>query len=328
MLIRDVADAPGAVAWVAPSGAAESSWVDGVQSHLRMLDPDWRVEAVDLEAWGAGKWEAVVAVDERVGVVLARGNDLIAVVDKSRDQMLFEPVFRASTLLEISVRGTGIRSKGKGQEQASKEPLLNVRLGRMRSQRYEELLRERFQELWGEQEGPAPAGEFPDVGRISYKTIRQSRLVQISAESPDPKVAALSANAAAEAALLYFMEENQKQIEAAVEWLEGVADTQKQELNKQNGALQAYRAEFQPEEGDVRLNKLKRERAAAAASLHGTLARIEQARLAADENTASLKLVERAVVPTVTVRRLLPGIAGVLVRTQGENGTEYEWVTP
>jgi capsular exopolysaccharide synthesis family protein len=55
-------------------------------------------------------------------------------------------------------------------------------------------------------------------------------------------------------------------------------------------------------ERKTRLGTLERARDAADQSFRGILTRIEEARMAADENTATVKVVERAVVPTRPVR--------------------------
>lgn len=60
--------------------------------------------------------------------------------------------------------------------------------------------------------------------------------------------------------------------------------------------------EFQIVERRTRLSALERERDASDQTYRGILNRIQEARLAADENTATLKIVERASVPTDPVK--------------------------
>lgn len=154
-----------------------------------------------------------------------------------------ERVYRSRALIEMSVRGPRILTDVVQQDFGKTEEVFNTRLGRLRGTRFGVLAEERFLSLWDAHGRPTTEEDRPDFGRISYNMMRQSRLVQISAESNDPLVAAISANAAAEAASTFFQEENRDLSDAAVQWLNRQADVQKTQLNQTEDALLAFRSE-------------------------------------------------------------------------------------
>ena len=78
------------------------------------------------------------------------------------------------------------------------------------------------------------------------------------------------------------------------------ADTLRNKQNEQSRLDSAL--EIQIVERRTRLAALERERDAADQSYRGILTRIQDARLAADENTATIKIVERASLPTEPIR--------------------------
>jgi len=154
-----------------------------------------------------------------------------------------ERVYRARALVEMSVRGPRILNTVYQEEYGKSEEVFNTRLGRLRGNRFEVLAKERFLLLWDAHGTPTATEDQPNPGRISYNMMRQSRLVQISAESSNPRVAAISANAAAEAAETFFQEENRALSDSAVQWLNRQADVQKTQLNATEDALLAFRSE-------------------------------------------------------------------------------------
>lgn len=76
--------------------------------------------------------------------------------------------------------------------------------------------------------------------------------------------------------------------------------TLRQKMDEQSQS--AVRLEMQIVEHRTRLGTLERERDAADQSFRGILTRIQEARTAADENTATVKIVELAVVPLKPIR--------------------------
>lgn len=154
-----------------------------------------------------------------------------------------ERVYRSRALIEMSVRGNRILNNPMQIETGKSEEVFNTRLGRLRGSRFGVLAEERFNLLWDAHGTPLPGNERPDFGRISYDMMRQSRLVRISAQSGDPIVAALSANAAAEAAERFFQEENKDLSDSAVQWLYRQADVQKTQLDATEDKLLAFRSE-------------------------------------------------------------------------------------
>jgi len=154
-----------------------------------------------------------------------------------------ERVFRSTALIEMSVRGSQIMPGVVTQDLGRSEEVFNTRLGRLRGLRFEMLASERFNLMWDVHGNPTAADKEPDFGKISYNMMRQSRLVQITAESNDPTVAAISANAAAEAAEEFFEEENRQLSDAAVQWLNRQAAVQKDQLTLTDDALLDFRKE-------------------------------------------------------------------------------------
>ena len=154
-----------------------------------------------------------------------------------------ERVYRSQALIEMSVRGDRILRDVVQQDFGKTEEVFNTRLGRLRGTRFGILAEDRFLALWEAHGRPVPEEERPGFGEISYNMMRQSRLVEISAESPDPLAAAISANAAAEAASTFFQEENRDLSDSAVQWLNRQVDVQKTQLNQTEDALLAFRSE-------------------------------------------------------------------------------------
>ena len=154
-----------------------------------------------------------------------------------------ERVYRSTALIEMSVRGSKIMSGVVNQEYGKSEEVFNTRLGRLRGNFFNMKADERFKELWDAFGKPMSTEEQPKFGRINYNMMRQSRLVQITGEANDPLVAAISANAAAEAAQAFFEEENRQLSDAAVEWLNRSAAVQKVQLTQTENALLDFRTE-------------------------------------------------------------------------------------
>lgn len=154
-----------------------------------------------------------------------------------------ERVYQSTALIEMSVRAPRILGDVVRMDVGRSEEVFNTRLGRLRGVRFGVLAEERFISQWNALAPPTPGAEIPSFASISYNMMRQSRLVQIQARASDPLVAAISANAAAEAAEAFFQQENREMTDAAVEWLNRQADSQKQQLTRTESALLAFRTE-------------------------------------------------------------------------------------
>jgi len=154
-----------------------------------------------------------------------------------------ERVYQSTALIEMSIRAPRILGDVVRQDLGRSEEVFNTRLGRLRGNRFAVLAEERFNLLWDAHGRPVAGEDRPEFARISYNMMRQSRLVQIQARGSDPLVAAISANAAAEAAEAFFQQENRELSDAAVEWLDRQADVQKAQVNRTEDALLAFRTE-------------------------------------------------------------------------------------
>jgi succinoglycan biosynthesis transport protein ExoP len=154
-----------------------------------------------------------------------------------------ERIYQSTALIEMSIRAPRILGDVVRQDLGRSEEVFNTRLGRLRGNRFAVLAEERFRLLWDAHGRPVAGEERPSFGNISYNLVRQSRLVQIQARASDPLVAAISANAAAEAAEAFFQQENRELSDAAVEWLHRQADVQKAQVDRIEATLLAFRTE-------------------------------------------------------------------------------------
>lgn len=153
-----------------------------------------------------------------------------------------ERVYQSVALMEMSVRPPRVFSEVVRAEMGRTEEVFNTRLGRLRGDRFGQIAMERFHLLWDARGRP---GEEARFAQMSYSMMRQSRLVQIQARASDPLVAAISANAAAEAAEEFFQQENRAMSDAAVEWLHRQAEMQKNVLTRAEDVLLSFRTENQ-----------------------------------------------------------------------------------
>jgi polysaccharide biosynthesis transport protein len=151
--------------------------------------------------------------------------------------------YRSTALIEMSVRGATIMDGVVNQEYGKSEEVFNTRLGRLRGNFFNMMADKRFKEMWDAFGKPMATEDRPEFGKISYSMIRLSRLVEITGEANNPMVAAISANAAAEAAQAFFEDENRQMSDAAVEWLLRSAAIQKEQLTQTENALLDFRTE-------------------------------------------------------------------------------------
>ncbi|MCC5849793.1 MAG: AAA family ATPase [Verrucomicrobia bacterium] len=156
-----------------------------------------------------------------------------------------ERVYQATALIEMSVRPPRVLSDVVRQEMGRSEEVFNTRLGRLRGERFRLIAAEQFALLWDARGTPTAHADRPRFASLSYNMMRSSRLVQFQARASDPTVAAISANAAAEAAEAFFQEENRAMSDAAVEYLNRQASIQKDQLTRTEDALLAFRRENQ-----------------------------------------------------------------------------------
>jgi capsular exopolysaccharide synthesis family protein len=155
-----------------------------------------------------------------------------------------ERVYRSSALIQMSVRGTRIIGDVVSQDLGGPSEVFNTRLARLRGPRFRILAEKNFIELWdANASSPTPESERPNFGSISYNMVGQSQLARFTGVSNNPKVAAISANAAAMAAESFFQAENRALSDGAVEWLNRQADVQNTQLAHTEDVLLAFRTE-------------------------------------------------------------------------------------
>lgn len=153
------------------------------------------------------------------------------------------PVYEASAIIEMNIRPARVLADVVRVDTGRTEEVFNTRLGRLRGVRFSMQVDERFVGMWDRHAHPTPDGERPRPSSLSYNLMRQSRLIRIQTRTDNPMRAALSVNAAAEAAEQFFQEENQSISDAAVQWLYQQAENQKQSLNRADDILLAFKIE-------------------------------------------------------------------------------------
>ncbi len=150
--------------------------------------------------------------------------------------------YMASSMIEMSVRRPRITS---GQD-----AVLTDRFGSMNTEQVFNTRLQKFQNLQTfeiarqilKNKGVTdPLALSPG----SFSLVKNSFLVRITCIHTNPTNAALSANTFAEAAVQVMEEDNREASEGAVEWLRTQAQSQKQELEKIDKTLAAFRAEHQ-----------------------------------------------------------------------------------
>ncbi|MDT8390389.1 MAG: polysaccharide biosynthesis tyrosine autokinase [Lentisphaeria bacterium] len=153
------------------------------------------------------------------------------------------PVYRATATIEMTVR----RLRIMGADEAvmntnwvNPEEEFNTRMEKFRGQRIRELAQAQCRKL-------PEAADFTDselaaaLAGVSFTLLPDSRLVKITLTHGDPDIAAMGANAYAQAAREMAMNENRSVSEDAVSWLHTQAKAQREILDKTEQAIVEFR---------------------------------------------------------------------------------------
>ncbi|MBP7276437.1 MAG: polysaccharide biosynthesis tyrosine autokinase [Kiritimatiellae bacterium] len=157
----------------------------------------------------------------------------------------FSPkIYSASALIEMSVRRPRIMTQPDAildeQMWAPSDEVFNTRLEKFRGS----TLRKIAVDVLADH--PAFAGKSKEetaaaASGVSYTLVRNSRLVRVSASNTNPEYAAAVANAFASAAEALMIEENQRESDNAVTWLQAQASSQRKVLEQADQAVVDFR---------------------------------------------------------------------------------------
>lgn len=153
-------------------------------------------------------------------------------------------IYRAVSLIEMTQRKPRIMNQQSAviddNSYSPSEEIFNTRLKKFNGQALRDAALARFKLLY-------PCGGRTDkeimvlMGGASFSLLNKTSIVQIQCDRNDPKLAAAVANAYAETAEIFTIEENRKEAEDAVTWLQAQADTQRLALEKAEATIVDFR---------------------------------------------------------------------------------------
>lgn len=153
-------------------------------------------------------------------------------------------IYRAMSVLEMSLRRPRIMSQQgaviEDQGYAPTEEIFNTRLARFNGSEMRELAFTRFKSLYAAK-GATDGTLRTLMSGATFALRSKTKLVDVICNHTDKTVAPLIANAFAEAAELYSLEENRAASDKAVAWLVAQARTQRELLEKAEQAIAQFR---------------------------------------------------------------------------------------
>jgi len=167
----------------------------------------------------------------------------IIVADAAEIPAFTERLYRSRVLVEMSHAGVPVQSDDLSQSAGPNQQLLQSERLHLQGATFKEMASSRFSLLWKARGRPTAEGEGPAMASYRFEPYERTSLVEVISEDPDPLVAAITANAVAEAASQFFSERNRQKSDSAVQWLERQADIQKAHLVKAEDALLGFRQE-------------------------------------------------------------------------------------
>lgn len=200
-------------------------------------------------------------------------------------------IYRASSMIEMSVR----RPRISGQPGAvisddvpyQSEEIFNTRVEKFRGNILRDTAQKRFALFAAA--ASRPDGVKPEfAGGVTFTLLRRSRLLRIAAEHTDPASAMFTANAYAEAAEMWAIEENKTESDNAVQWLQTQAHTQGKALERAEQTLRDFRANIQIDA----LETAKRSADDAIVKFNQNLIEAERQEITARELTKSLGTID------------------------------------
>lgn len=159
--------------------------------------------------------------------------------------------YKATSVVEMSVKPTKMMNTediviNDPNSQGSTQEIFNTRLAMLRSMKVIKLVSEKIRADYPALKTMTDE-ELVNIlkSNVAFDIQRHSRLVSISVRYTDPNVAQIIANAYAETAIVYSMDENKETAEAGVAWLKQMQESHGRAVDEASRALLHYRQENQ-----------------------------------------------------------------------------------
>jgi len=155
-------------------------------------------------------------------------------------------LYKAESLIEMSVRRPRLTdqrtliSSDSDFGGAKADEIFNTRIEKFKGSRMRELAYEQLQ-AYGSQIPVSPEELYDVVNGVTFQLIRRSYILRVACVSSDAATAAMAANAYADAAVMFSMEENRLTSDNAVAWLMQQATQQKKNLDVLSEKVTAFR---------------------------------------------------------------------------------------
>lgn len=159
--------------------------------------------------------------------------------------------YKATSLIELSVKPTKMMNTqdiviNDPNAQGTTQEIFNTRLAMLHSMKVIKLVAERIRSDYPALKTMSDedlAGLLKN--NVSFDIQRHSRLVNISVRYTDPAIAQTIANAYAETAMTYSMDENKETAEAGVAWLKQMQESHGRAVDEASKAILEFRQENQ-----------------------------------------------------------------------------------
>lgn len=206
-----------------------------------------------------------------------------------------ERVYRADALIEMSMRRPRITS-GQGaiiddtSTTWGSEEVFNTRLEKFKSDDTRKVAGEKLRALLNKPLSDEEINKLlPSFHQIDFRLLPRTRLLRISVDYNDARMAAMLANAFSEAAETVAFEENRATSDSAVSWLQTQVATQRKALEKAEQALVEFRAANQLDALEARKKNIED----SLVEFNATLIKLESQLLLAREMVGTLNTIDR-----------------------------------
>ncbi|HMP77608.1 MAG TPA: polysaccharide biosynthesis tyrosine autokinase [Kiritimatiellia bacterium] len=205
-------------------------------------------------------------------------------------------VYRADTLIEMNTRRPRITA-GQGaiiDEAASAwgtEEIFNTRLEKFRGDDTRKIAAEKLRDVLGQPAAQIEEMEalIPPPWDIDFRLVPRTRLLRVTVDHRDPRMAANLANAFGLAAEHLAFEENRITSDSAVAWLQSQVIAQRKALEKAEQALVEFRAANQLDALEARKKNIQE----SLIEFNATLIRLEGQQLLLQEMVGVLNNLDR-----------------------------------
>ncbi len=176
--------------------------------------------------------------------------------------MLTTRIYQATSMIEIRLRTPRIMAQSVHEDIGLIQPWeeFNTRLQKLRGSSMRQHFVAQYREMYPEATETDALLEDLFASRAEVRHMRNTNIIVLSAEHPEPELAARVANAYAMGAEFQSVSENRDLSNDAVAWLQEQAEVQRELVAEADARLVAYRAENQ-------IDSLEAERKSAEASI-------------------------------------------------------------